>query len=359
MPTISAQKLKTPLSIVTALSAPSSKTPMPAYQSTAIESFGSKIRFRCDGQHGMSYVDIPCEGDEFRLAFVNTQNLKSAISTLGEEIGISRTKNSVRLSGQRSEIELRLVDCDREFTDPWDDLMWFPIDGRKISKAIRRTTGLFDTASAVTLGKEGAVFCTANGSRFVWTTGIEIPFTCAIPSESVKTFASSIDLDSVSIGETHGLCMAKFDTEDFSGVMAIRKMEYGNLAPYDFKITQSPIKKIASVLKSEIVNALATCTVVETKDNSEVLVKISNGEISFNKRATDYGTGKSSVSLQNFEEGSEIQQSHDSGRLLRVIQTCFFDELSIDVCVIKTGVGDVICFCSGSTVGLSSPLLDE
>lgn len=358
MPTISAQKLKTPLSIVTALSAPSSKTPMPAFQSTAIQSYGSKMRLRCDGQYGMSYVDIPCEGEEFGSVFVNTQNLRSAISATGDEISISRTKNGILLSGARSDIELRQVDCDREFTNPWDECQWHQVDGKKISKAIRRTTGLFDAAAAVTLGKEGAVFCTANRSRFVWTIGIEIPFTCAIPSESVKIFANSIDFDSVSIGDTNGLCLAKFSTEDFSGVMAVRKMEYGNLAPYDFRITQSPIKKIASVLKSDIVNVLLACSVVETKDNAEVFVKIADGIISFKKRATDHGVSQSSASLQNFD-GTEIQQSHDSGRLLRVIQTGFADELSVDVCVISTSVGDSICFCSGNTVGISAPLVDD
>lgn len=333
MPNLTLSRIKEPFSIVTSLSAPSSKTPKESYQSTGISLKSGKLEFRCDGQAGFGVVQIDVDSDEeFEKVFVNTQKLNSAIGVIGQEFNISPSSGGITISNSKTSIELRSVNC----LDCGDFMAgvneWTPVDGKTIADAVSRTYGLFDSAVAVVLDSRGVVACfTPTSTAGVWTTGLQIPVSCKIAKESCRILESVLKAGACEFGKIDNLCVVRFSSSGFTGAMAFRVFDdTSNLAKFLYKITEKPRRKIASVLKADLLQALKACSVVQTVENMTVNLKAERDQLHFTKRATDYGTGMSVVSLQNKNPDLSISEPHCAERLLKIVSSAM-NSPSIDI----------------------------
>lgn len=364
MPTISAQKLKTPLSIVTALSAPSSKTPKESFQNTAVSLKDGKLKFRCDGSSGSGEVQIDVEHnpDEeyFATRYVNTQKLNAAIGVLGQEISITSTNNGIQLSNSKTSIQLRGSDFYESHEIGSEVSEWFPVNGKEIAKAISRTYGVFEDAMAITLSDKGIVWCTTSGNTLVvWTSGLGIPVTAKIPKESCRILAQALNSGECEIGKQDNLYVLRFKADGFHGILSLRVFDdHSNAAKFSYAFTQKPRRFISQVLKADILGALNACAVVQTAENTRVMMKSEGSQLIIKKAVTDYGAGDSVVPLQNMDPNKGINEQHCAQRLAKTISSAATDELGIDVCEIVLGENEGVeftnlAFVVGNTVAVS------
>ena len=309
---------------MTSLSAPSSKTPKESFQSTGISLKNRKLEFRCDGQAGFGVVEIDVDSDEeFDQVFVNTQKLNSAIGVIGQEFNISSSKNGITISNSKTSIELRSVNCEDSGSFTAGIKEWSPVNGKAIADAISRTYGLFDSAVAVTFDSRGAVACsTPTGTACIWTTGLEIPVNCKIPKESCRILESVLKSGVCEFGKIDNLCVVRFSSAEFRGYLALRVFDdTSRLARFAYEITEQPRRKIADGLKVDFIESLRACAVVQTAENTTVVLRTKDSQLHFLKKSTDYGTGSSVVSLQNKSDELGIHEPHCAERLLKAISS--------------------------------------
>lgn len=364
MPTISAQKLKTPLSIVTALSAPSSKTPKESFQSTGISLKNGKLKFRCDGASGSGEVEIDVDHDPeqeyFGTKFVNTQKLNAAIGVIGQEVTISSVSEGIQISNGKTSIQLRETLAEQSQPIASDVTEWSPVNGKEIAKAISRTYGVFEDSMAITLSDKGIVWCTTSGNTLVvWTSGLSIPVTAKIPKESCRILAQALNSGECEIGKQDNLYVLRFKGDGYRGTLALRVFDdHSNAAKFSYAFTQQPKRMICQVLKSDILGALNACAVVQTAENTRVTMRSENNQLVIKKAVTDYGAGISVIGLQNMDPTKSINEQHCAQRLAKTISSAATDELSIDVYEIVLGESEGVeftnlAFVVGNTVAVS------
>lgn len=360
MPVLNIQKIKGSLSTITALSAPSSKTPLPAYQSISVSLGDKKLRLRCDGPAGSGELKIDVDSEEsFGEVFVDTQKFNAAITALGTEVSVSSKEGGIELSNSKTSIQLRPCACIPGTEIGSDVSEWFKIDGKSIANAISRTYGVFESSMAITLSDKGIVWCSTSGNTMViWTEGLSIPVGAKIPKESCRVLVSALNSGECEVGKQDNLYVLRFTEDGLQGTLALRVFDdFSKSAVFSYSFTQKPKRLISQVLKSDIVSALNACAVVQTAENTRVLLRSNGSQLMIDKAATDYGCGKSVVNLQNMKDGAKINEQHCAQRLAKAIASASLDEPSVDIYefVLNADEGEEftnLAFVAGNTIAL-------
>lgn len=361
MPTLNVKKLLEPLKIVTALSVSSNKSPKESFQSTGISLKAKRLKFRCEGQSGFGEIEVDVDDEsEFDEVFVNTQKLNSALSVIGGDVQITRSRNGIEISSGKTAIDIREVACESIGLLNSGVTEWFPVNGTEISRAIQKTYGVFEGAIALTLSDKGVVWCsTAGSTSVIWMSGLTIPISGKIPKESCRMLVQALLAGSCEIGKHNNLYVVRFKADEYQGFLALRMYDdHSKSAIFSYQFTQSRSKFIASALKKDVLDALNACSVVQTADNTRVRLLTDGNQLRFDKAVTDYGQGRSLISLQNKDESMAIDELHCSQRLANVISSAASDELSVAIHEFVIGkYGDqdetTLAFVMGNTVGIS------